>query len=242
MIRFTFCLLPSILLLSAAICSAQTRQDSATYWVNTQYIDCLEAGKSVCQCQEQNVFLMLHLDNKANKLTIEPSIYLSWEPYMFNIQPNQKHNWIASPGYGLDSGAVLTGTEKQLTLKTPQKTFVFNKIVVAKTDNGVGTDMGNQIAVINCKPLLNYAVKPCSGDSLLLSQQDLSNYILNKQIGISCSTDYYYNEMYIRTLDLHFFMVYKPDGIKIYKEPARDLDEAVEIDNLKECQLYYKKE
>jgi hypothetical protein len=217
--------------------------DSATYWVNQKYVDCINAGNSVCNCEEQNDYLILYIDTASNQLIIEPSIYYSWEIFHFGIERGKKnsYNIISTAGYKIDSGNVLNINGNQLTITNSKQTTVFTKITVEQLDDVTDFDLGRQIKRINCKPLLKYTVSPCNDTSkLLLTQEQLSNYIARGQIDIRCSDDYHYTEMYVRNSQTEYFMVYEGDKIKIYKEPTRDRRVKVEVDTLKECQQYSK--
>jgi len=242
MTRWTNFLLTTTFLFLGQYTNGQTAKDSATYWVNKKYLACLDSGKSVCYCQEQDNFLILHIDTIAKKLTVAPSIYYSWETFEFDIKRYNKSSFTILPGVGIDRGSTFNIKANQLTLTTLKQTTLFTKIEVQRFDNkSIQGDLWKQIGVINCKPLLKYSIKLCSDSSAFpLTTKRLSEYISTGRITINCSTDYHYNEMYINIDNVEFFLVYKKDSIKLYKEEPRDEDVVVDITTLKDCQLLIK--
>ena len=241
--RLTLIYLTIFFVLLGQKSNGQIASDSATYWVNQKYVDCINSGKSVSECQEQNNFLILHIDTTLNRLTIDPSIYYSWETLVSEIKQNNQNYYTILPTYGIDSSSVLNIKDNQITISSAKQLMVFTKIKVKRLDNWTQGDLWRQLGVINCKPFLKYSIKPdCGYTNLLLTQYDLSNYISNGRIWISCSDDYHYNELTIKKSDkdyLHFFLEYGNDFIKMYKTHGRDKEEKIDITKLKECQLYF---
>jgi len=227
-----------IFLMSCRLINGQTPNDSISYWVNQKYLDCLDSGKSVCNCQEKNNYLILHIDTKKKLLTINPSIYFSPETFEFKIRAINKSAYSIVSGPGIDSGSTLNFSANQMILKSSKKSILFNKIRVKPLDNWIQGDLWKQLGVINCKPLLNYSFDS-NNDSTepLLSKKSLSEYISKALITISCSDDYHYNEMQIKDSNTEFFVIYDKDWIKIYRIPQRDRGQIIEIDKLKSYQL-----
>ena len=215
--------------------------DSATYWVNQKYVDCIDKGNSVCSCQEQNNYLILHIDTLLNKLTIDPSIYYSREIIEVSIKKDKQNSYLITAVDGKDTASILKFTDNSITIQSLKELSVFKKIRVKRLDNWTQGDMWRQVGIINCRSLLKYNVTACNKTTgLVLTQKDLANYILQGQVSISCSDDYYYNEMYIRNSTSQFFLLYEENAIKIYKEPLRDKGQIVEVSKLKDCQIYIK--
>jgi hypothetical protein len=239
--RSPFILLIAMILSFRSICLGQLKKDSAVYWVNQNYINCIDSGNSVCRCEKQNNFLILSIDTELNKLIINPSIYHSWETLNLDIKKEDQISYSILPTYGVDSGSILKITSNQLSIKTPKDIGLFTKIKVKRLDNWVEGDLWRQVGVINCKPLSKYSFSSCSDKSnLLLAPKEFSNLILEGRITISCSDDYYYDEMHINKSETEFFLIYEKDAVKIYKIPARDKGDKVDIANLKDCQILHK--
>jgi hypothetical protein len=240
MTRFLPLLLTIIFLLFECPGNGQTVTDSATYWVNDKYISCLDSGKSVCHCQEQNNLLILHIDTIKNIVTIDPSIYFSWETFEINIKHGKINTYSIIPSYGMDNGSVMNINGNQLILTSPKQAAEFTKIKVKKIDKWLQGDMWRQIGVINCKPLLKYSITICNDSSnISLTKKELADYIMQGKTTISCSDDFHYNEMHIKDADKEFFLLYEIDSIKMYEEPLRDRDQKIDITKLKNCQLFY---
>jgi hypothetical protein len=241
--RWTYFLLTLACLLLAQRSHGQITNDAATYWVNVKYLDCIDSGSSVCYCQEQSNFLILHIDTIENRLTIKPSIYHSWETLEFNTKRNKVNSFEVLPAYGIDSGSTFNIKANQLMLTTPKEMFSFKKIIVKRIDRGsIHGDIWRQIGAINCKPLLKYHIKLCGDNTTFpLTTEKLSEYISSGQATISCSDDYQYNELYIRSAQTGFFLVYENNFIKAFKEPEpRDRGHKIDTTKLKDCQLFYK--
>jgi hypothetical protein len=217
-----------------------------TYWVNSNYLGCIDSGKSVCDCQKRNNFLLIYMDKIENKLIIHPSIYYSWETIEIDIKPDplKKNLFTLLPSHKIDSGSFVNVTGKELILKSPNKTVIFSKIEVPQLDtSGLKFDMGQQIGLINSKPLLNYSIKLSKGNTLFLTKSDIEKYVSNGSISIDCSDDFYYNEMGIDVNKnyMYYFLQYNHDTIKIYQETiGRDRWDSIYVDSLKSCELLYK--
>ena len=242
--RITVCILILTLFLFVQLCNGQTANDSVVYWVNEKYVDCIEAGKSVCNCQEENDFLILYIDTATKDLIINPSIYYSWETKELKLEQENLNLYkiIPNNGYAIDSNSTLTIKGNSILIISSKQTAKFTKINVRQLDDWKTADLCWQIGVINCRPLLKYSIKLC-GDSTSfpLTTKILSDYISRGQVTISCSDDYHYNEMYIKSSETHFFLVYDNNSIKVYKEPnPRGRFDKVDISKLKDCQLFYK--
>jgi hypothetical protein len=221
----------------------QVVKDSIEFWVNLKYLNCLDSGKSVCDCQKQNNFLLIHLDTTLNELRIKPSVYYSWEPIFLVTKQdsNRSSRWKTLPTPELDT-MIWDFSENSLVGKFSNQAIVFKKIRANSLDKWVDSDLSSQLGVINTKPLLKYSISPCNETiSFPLSNEILSNFITTGQINVSCSDDYHYNELYIKPLKVEFFLVYKKGSIKVYKETViRDRMKKIDTSQLKDCQLFYK--
>jgi hypothetical protein len=220
----------------------QITSDSAIYWINQKYVNCIDSGKSVCHCQEHNNFLILYLDSATKKLTIDPSLYYSEETVVCDIKQDKKNSYTILPGFGMDTGSIINVKSNQLTLSTPKMTTIFTKIKVKLIESKwIEGDLWRQIGIINCRPLLEYSIKLCSDSTAFpLTKEVLANYISKGQITINCSDDYHYNEMSIPGTNAEFFLVYGDNSINVYKETERDRGEIITTSEFKDCQLFYK--
>jgi len=221
--------------------NGQTANDSVTYWINPKYLSCLDSGKSVCNCQELNSILIMHLDTIVNKMRVHPSIYYS-EDFEFNFKQDKNHMFTILRSYEIDSGSVFNIKADHLILTTPKQTTLFTKIKVQPIDTTwIEGDMWRQIGVINCKPLLKYSIKSCNDSSIFpLTTKILADHISKGQAIISCSDDYYYNEMRIKITDTNYYLLYESDTVKIYNEPERGRGDKVDITTLRECATFFK--
>ncbi len=213
--------------------------DYLTYWVNNKYVGCLESGLSVCDCQRENDFLMLHIDSIKNRLTIEPSIYKSWETLETDIHKMGDQKYRITPWYGIAGEANVERIDNQIYLNTENGQVAFSKLNVRRLQRFIQVDISKQIGIVNARPLVKYLIKPCGNAAgNYLTVANVSEYLSRGQISISCSTDLNYNEMFISTDKSSFFLVYLNDTIKAYKHPPRDMDEVIDENKLKECQLF----
>ena len=239
-LRLIFLSLFVILVLKS---KGQSESVSMTYWVNQKYLKCINSGNSVSSCHEQNDFLILHIDTSEKIITLEPSMYYSWE--MIELKYNLSNNYynIVSSNFGTDSITGFNIIDNKIVLSSSNHSTLFERIQVKRIDKWAQGDIWRQLGLLNSKPLLEYATKPdCSSTELLVTQNELKEYISKGQIWISVSDDFYYNELTIKKSEndyLHFFLEYGNNYIKMYKTHGREKDEIIDTSTLNECQLFY---
>jgi hypothetical protein len=251
------------LLLTALSSNGQSKGVAVTLWINSEYRACIDSGKSICHCQEQNPYLILQIDSARKispsaytedmnpkdtlkyRMTIDPSIYRSWEILDVPITPTGKNSFSVLPHYDIDSGMTVNLEGAHLTLTYGKQKVRFIEVFrMHLADNGT-RNMTSYIGALNCN-LLGYSIKPGKGGTVFLTHDDLINYIAEGRISVSCSDDFNYNEMTVKKNDstyLYFFLVYKKDNtIELYKEPGRNRGDEINVTKLKESEIFFKKE
>jgi|GEM_PF-3230195 hypothetical protein len=262
--NITRVLLAGCLLFVSFSSKGQSKDDDITFWINMKYSACIDSGKSICHCQEQNPYLILQIDSARKispsaytedmnpkdtlkyRMTIVPSIYRSWETLDVPITPTGKNSFSVLPHYDIDSGMTVNLEGTHLTLTYGEETVRFIKLSRrGLADNGT-RNMRNYMGVFNSIPLLTYSIKPGKGGTIFLTHDDLINYIAEGRISVSCSDDFNYNEMTVEKNDstnLYFFLVYKKDNtIELYKEPGRNRGDEIDTTKLKVSEIFFKKE
>lgn len=222
--------------------------DSSKYWVNRNYVACLEQNRSVCDCQSEQEYLILLLDTAARTIMAEPSIYFSWEDLQFEIVPviDKKGFYKIQLTYGIDSFATIeTGSNwLRLRSRTQSADFVpysMLKIRNLESDNHIKT----MLKGIHGVPLLRCKLLALPPESPPFAPNEFFALLLNGRVQISCSDDFGYTEMRIQYNDSNtfdFFMVYQAKEILLYQIPPRDRRQAVDVSRLTPCFKFLKPE
>jgi hypothetical protein len=218
---------------------SQTAADSVTYWINSSYADCINAGRAVCDCEKENNFLLIAADIPGKKLLVVPSGYSNKGIISTAIKQSvlRKDSFIVS-GKEFETGGSVIINETGLKFVSKNTGVAFTKFKVKSFAKDKEQDMPLQLGVFNCKPLLNRITRPCNGENLLITKDSLSKLAAEGQITINCSAGGSHNELKIKNTEQSFFINYPGNKIEMFKQPGRTTSQTIDISVLKECQVF----
>jgi len=234
-----------------------TTKKVISYWVNTDYLKCLDSGTAVCTCMKHNPYLIMELDTVENVLRIHPSVTYSWEDFDPKIKRNPKHQntYSIAPEWKIDSNAIFNVNGGKAIFKSTEHKYDF-ELMTFKVHYYHGNKHGEKFTytdfefdsyddedLINARSLL--AFSGTIGDSAntpFKSINDLRNKVSAKKVRITVSDDYSYNEMSVKGETNKYFLLYQNDSLKIYREPhERSKGEKVDYNSLKPCEILNKR-
>ncbi|NJO90892.1 MAG: hypothetical protein HC831_19465 [Chloroflexia bacterium] len=227
-------------------CFANDSNDSIDYWVNTKYLEDINSGQLVSDCQKNHKFLMLFLADDRNSVIIQSSIfYFGMEDHqVYDIYPNKKetNSYFIKSNYRFDSTNLVLLNDKIILISKGFR-IDFIKKRFKKIGSVVDSDIRDQLGLINSNMLLKFNIKPCE-KKIFLTREDIIKNIESRTIQIHCSDDLKYNTIIIQKdnkSEIKDFYLFKVGNeIKLYQSPRlRDRNE--EFDTTKnECQILYK--
>lgn len=241
-------IMPVLLLYFSAATTYAGNGDSMSYWVNRNYVACLEQYRSACDCQSEQEYLILALDTAARTVLAEPSIFFSWEDLQFEIIPvTGKKGFYKIPlTYGIDSFATIEtgGNWLRLRSRTQAADFVpYSMLRIRNYESAGQTE--TMLKGMHGVPLLQCNFIALPPESPPFAPNEFFSLVLNGRVKISCSDDFGYTGMRVQYNDsntFHFIMVYQAKDILLYQIPPRDRRQAVDIRRLTPCFKFLKPE
>jgi hypothetical protein len=232
-------ILIAILCLLTKDLSSQTNLDSIYYWVNKRFIECVDSGLGVCNCQKLNKYLILDYNGSTTTLTIIPSIYHSWETISTKVIQNSTNIYPVIPSYGIDSGYFFVENVNTSLLCRSTEKIEFMKVIIRPFEKNVESDMSRQIGILSAYHFAKFPTYNCDkANQPIISQDSIRSLIKNGKMHISCSDDYNYDIMGIAGSETQYFVDYKKGLFTIYPISRRDRFQKVDITTIKECQTF----
>ena len=241
-------IVPALLLFISSATAYAGNGDSIRYWVNRDYVACLEQYRSACNCQSEQEYLILAVDTAARTVMAEPSIFFSWEDLQFEIvQVIDKKGFYRIPlTYGIDSFATIEMGSNRLRLRSRTQSADFVPYSMLKIKNYESDKhIETMLKGIHSIPLLQCNLIALPPETPPFAPNEFFALVLNGRVQITCSDDFGYTEMRVQYNDsntFHFFMVYQAKAILLYQIPPRNRRQAVDVDRLTPCYKFLKPE
>lgn len=230
----------------------KTYPDSSEFYINNDYVKCIESGTAVCECLSKNQFVMLCLDMKNSKILIQSSVYFFGLETSVKLDMKRSNNdslkYIVDEIWPLGDSLVVDFSNDRLKLIYSGFEYRFTKkwlgtLDIPNNPKGLFTynsEIWVQRNTLNSKSLLAY--RYTDQENQLIDIKELRSLIKSNKVTISCSDDFHYNSMWIKKGDSSrsFHLEYDNEKVTIYEESpnGRNRFEEIELDKLEKQEFY----
>jgi len=195
--------------------------DTTTYWMNTNYTNCLDSGSSIYDCQNRNIFIMLYIEPDNKNIIIESSVLhfgsMTCRRYAIKQDSINKSSYTITKDWPFLSSCRMVINQDTLTINDQGNILKFTKYKIEKIKKDITVDMGSQVGIYSSRSLLQYSVEQYDNNALILSNDSLVKYIKLKRVSLYCSDDYFYIGMAVKGTDSQYLLQYYGDTIKLFK-------------------------
>ena len=214
-------------------------KDSVYYWVNTDYLQCVKSGVSVCKCDKK--YDLLNIDTVNQYVNIIPGIFdLSTEKkFNFKYKINKKGYYSFKPQSYVDSIWFFIKNDT-LWLDDNNKKYIFAKKGFRTSIDDLDLILAE--SVLNAKYLLNY---PYSYDTdsteVFFTSKEYKGFLKNVQVELFCAYDLKEPHLVIRfsdTIAKHYQLKYRKNYILIYEDTRVNIHDELEFTKLKKQIMY----
>lgn len=224
--------------------------DSSDFWVNLNYLECITSGNDVCDCLSKNEIVMVFLNYEGGKVIFQSSTYFfgleTTVELDLKITDIDKSAYIVEKQWPFTDSLLITVLDNMLTIDYINDKMKFEKqrlktLYIPKTPKGIfnyDLEIWTQRNTLNSKSLLAYPYTDKVDQ--LFSQYELKRLIEDDKVTISCSDDFHYNSMWIKTdIIRYFYLEYDNNRVTIYEQPnGRNKGEELKLEGLVKQEFY----
>ncbi|MGB1040553.1 MAG: hypothetical protein ACPGVD_06755 [Flavobacteriales bacterium] len=225
--------------------------DSLDFWINEDYLNCINSGMEVCKCLSDNRFVMIYLYDGAKTILLQSSIFYGHDNTIernLNLVNGKSSKSYIIEELSLDDTFVVKFKGNKLTLSSKTDICRFTKKRLKtlgipyhyEQNYTYEFEISGQVNRLNSKSLLAYSFT--DGLDKIFEVSEVENLINQNKVRISCSDDYYYNTMITKgDTGRYFHLEYGIDKVVIYELPnGRDRYEKPNLSELKKQEFFKK--